>query len=41
MPNPELILALIAALGGGAALPELIRGVVKWASGKQGRERDA
>ena len=41
MPTPELILALIAALGGGAALPELIRGVVKWASGKQGRERDA
>ena len=41
MPNPELILALIAALGGGAALPELIRGVVKWANGKQGRERDA
>ena len=28
MPNPELILALIAALGGGAALPELIRGGV-------------
>ena len=41
MPTPELILALIAALGGGAALPELIRGVVKWANGKQGRERDA
>lgn len=41
MPNPELILALIAALGGGAALPELIRGIAKWASGKQGREHDA
>ena len=41
MPTPELIVALIAALGGGAALPELIRGVVKWVNGKQGRERDA
>ena len=41
MPTPELILALIAALGGGAALPELIRGVAKWANGKQARERDA
>ena len=41
MTNPELILAIIAALGGGAALPELIRGVVKWATGKQARERDA
>ena len=41
MPNPELILALIAALGGGAAMPELVRGIAKWASGKQGRERDA
>ena len=41
MTTPELILALIAALGGGAALPELIRGIAKWASGKQGRERDA
>ena len=41
MPNPELILALIAALGGGAALPELIRGVAKWANGKQAREHDA
>lgn len=41
MTNPELIVAIIAALGGGAALPEFIRGVVKWATGKQGRERDA
>ena len=41
MTNPELIVAIIATLGGGAALPELIRGVVKWANGKQARERDA
>lgn len=35
------IVALIAALGLGTALPEALRGAWKWATGRQGRERDA
>lgn len=35
------ILAIIAALGGGAALREAVGGLWRWVSGRQRRERDA
>lgn len=39
--KPEDWAALLAALGAGAVLLELVKATVKWASGRVGRETDA
>ena len=39
--STDQIIALIIALGGGAALREIVVGVYRWVTGGQARERDA
>ena len=39
MDTPQLIVAILGAGGGGAALLAIVTGIIKWASGTSSRER--
>ena len=41
MSTTEIVLAIIAAVGGGAAVREGVGGLWRWLTGRQRRERDA